>query len=130
MQGSRHLFGQPLSLDQPDSKNTNQNLNDSPNRFENGSLTDSLGLVFIVIGNGTGANFTVDVVDRPGGVKPAAGAFTLVDDDLSIDGADVPMPDTSTLPGAMAEAYVKVLFDVGDTNDNVPFVLNISNHLG
>lgn len=35
------------------------------------------------------------------------------------------MPDTSELPSALAEAYVSVLRDVGDSNDAVAFRLNL-----
>lgn len=102
---------------------TNQSLDDSPNRFEDGTLTADDN--FRVKGNGTGANFTVDVYNRIDNTGPQTGGFSLVDDDLLQDDADVPMPDTSTLTAAMREAYVEVAFDVGDSNDSVPFVLNV-----
>ncbi len=49
------------------------------------------------------------------------------DDDYLRDGQDVPMPDTSQLGDAMTEAYVRVLFDVGDNNGDVAFKLNVEN---
>jgi hypothetical protein len=44
-----------------------------------------------------------EVTNLPGGVQPAAGAFSMVDDDLLKDGDEVPLPDTSTLTDAMKE---------------------------
>lgn len=105
---------------------TNQNLNDSVNRFVGEKhFRDSAGNLFDVVANTAGKNFTITVIDLPGGVKPVAGDFTVVDDDELEDGDDVPMPNTSTLQAAMAEAYVAVAFDVGDDKDNVPFVANV-----
>ena len=49
------------------------------------------------------------------------------DDGTNLDGDDaenVTAPDTSLLPNAFAPAYVLPVFDVGDNNDFVPFVLN------
>jgi len=51
-----------------------------------------------------------------------------VDDDRLRDGNDVPMPgqpERDALRAAMREAYVEVLFDVGDNNDIVPFRRNV-----
>lgn len=56
----------------------------------------------------------------------ALGAFSLVDDDKLKDGEDVPMPNTNTLGAAMTQAYVSVGFDTEDSDDNVPFVLNLT----
>ena len=45
------------------------------------------------------------------------------DDDRIVE--DVPMPDTSLLEATLAPAFVTPAFDVGDNNDEVPFVLNL-----
>ncbi len=103
---------------------SDQFLDDSPDRFEDGTLTDSAGRDFPVRSSSTGANFVFDVYNQADGTRPALGDFGLVDDDLLRDGQDVPMPDTSTLERAMAEAYVKVEFDI-NSDDDVPFVGNV-----
>ena len=105
---------------------TNQNLNDSIDRFNPGILTDSASRDFNVIANTNGNNFTITVNNYEDGTRPSLGNFKLVDDDRLVDGEDVPMPDTSKLANAMREAYVQVLFDVGDNNDKVPFILNVA----
>lgn len=105
---------------------TNQNLDDSIDRFNPGRLTDSANRDFSVIANTNGNNFTITVNDYADGTRPSLGNFKLVDDDELRDGQDVPMPDTSKLANAMREAYVQVLFYVGDNNDNVPFILNVA----
>ena len=51
-------------------------------------------------------------------------SFKVWDDD-QITG-DVPMPDTSDLERVFNPAYVLPVFDVGDSNDNVEFKLNIA----
>lgn len=50
-------------------------------------------------------------------------SFKVWDDD-QITG-DVPMPDTSDLERVFKPAYVLPVFDVGDSNDNVEFKLNV-----
>jgi len=64
------------------------------------------------------------VVDTPvvGWTKPTL-IFKLWNDD-QITG-DVPMPDTSDLERVFNPAYVLPVFDVGDSNDNVEFKLNL-----
>jgi len=89
-------------------------------RIENGTLIDQTGNRFTISSN-TVTELIVDVAD----VTPQGPQITLMDDDQLQDGQDVPMPDTSELASAMWEAFVNVQFDVGDSNDNVPFVLNI-----
>jgi hypothetical protein len=54
--------------------------------------------------------------------------FELVDDDQLRDGNDVPtpgQPERDALRRAMQDAYVEVLFDVGDNNGSVPFQRNV-----
>jgi len=89
-------------------------------RFQEGKLWDLLANEFRIISNT--AN-TVTVNNLANGVIPqdGSGPVTLYDDDLLQDGDDVPMPDTSELANALAEAFVLPVFDVGDNNDNVPF---------
>jgi hypothetical protein len=104
--------------------------NDSANRFEGGTLTDGLSRDFPVISSSAPAGLLTLVVYNqldPDAPAPALGFFSVVDDDLLGNGDDVPMPDTSTLDNAMNEAYVKVLFDVGDneTATDVFFVPNL-----
>lgn len=58
-------------------------------------------------------------------VPPASDALVWFwDDDFLRDGQDVPMPDTSELANAMAEAYVHILFDLPAQSD-VPFLANV-----
>lgn len=94
-------------------------------RFENGRLWDLLANEFVIVSNTANA---VIVNNLPGRTIPEGGSgpVTLRDDDVLQDGQDVPMPDTSELDEALAEAFVSVAFDVGDNNDEVPFVLNSS----
>ncbi len=106
---------------------TNQTLDDSANRFVPGQLTSN-NRDFNVISNTFGVNFTVtvQVYDGPTGPEfPAQGPFILIDDDELVDTTDVPMPDTTELGNAMAQAYVMVLFDVGDGNNEVNFIRNV-----
>lgn len=100
-------------------------------RYQNGSLTDSQGNQFTVVANST-TTVSVQLVDTDNDgdiddqdTQPAAGNAVLVDDDHLKDGMDVPMPDTSELAAAMEEAFVSVLYDVGDNNDLVDFDLNV-----
>jgi len=58
---------------------------------------------------------------------PAAGAFSLVMTISSRTGRRA-HAGHKTLEAAMAEAYVKVLFDVGDSINNVPIVLNVEDN--
>jgi hypothetical protein len=89
-------------------------------------LKDSTGQWFAVTANSAGA-LTIDVYNHPDGTTPAQGGFALFDDDWLQDLQDVPMPDTSELEAAMKEAYVRVLFVVGDSNNNVIFDANVHN---
>ncbi len=106
---------------------TDQNLQDSVNRFVPGTLTNT-GSQFPVTANTNGPNFQVTISLPQGQGLPLPGTFTLRDDDVLQDGQDVPMPDTSKLDVAMNEAYVKVFFDVGN-NNNVTFHLNVDAQL-
>jgi hypothetical protein len=125
------VTGEITQVGQPDWGNmtvtvtTDQFLNDSPDRFVPGQLTSN-NRDFNVVANTVGDNFTVTVrfYTGPGGL-PAEGPFILLDDDTLVDGMDVPMPDTSELKNAMAEAYVDVLYDVGDANDATVFQANL-----
>ncbi|MCI0378569.1 MAG: Ig-like domain-containing protein [Gemmataceae bacterium] len=98
------------------------------NRFVGGVLYDFFGAGFRVIASDLSdpeGNFVLYVRNNPDtGAVPSLGNFGLIDDDFLKDGDDVPMPDTSTLNQALNEAYVQVFFDVGGTNDNVPFMAN------
>ncbi|MCS7253848.1 MAG: hypothetical protein NZ781_07500, partial [Armatimonadetes bacterium] len=105
---------------------TDQNLNDSvnmPGTFTGEKTRASSN----VLGNNVGHNFQITL--EPGSPKPTQnGRFSLVDDDRLRDGQDVPMPgerEKEALKAAMKEAYVEVLFDVGDNNNFVPFQLNM-----
>ena len=49
--------------------------------------------------------------------------FVVTDDDKIF--SDIPMPNTRLLKDAFADAYTLPVYDVGDNNTNVPFVLNI-----
>ncbi len=128
------VTGQITHVGQPDWGNmtvtvtTDQFLNDSPDRFVPGQLTSN-NRDFNVVANSVGDNFTVTVrfYAGPGGPElPAEGPFILLDDDTVVDGMDVPMPDTSELRNAMAEAYVEVLYDVGDANGATVFQANLA----
>jgi hypothetical protein len=103
----------------------NQLVADDNNRFEGGTLYDIVGNSFTIVSN---TQNTVLVNNLPGGTIPAQGDAALRDDDSLQDTNDVPMPDTSELDAAMNQAYVTVLFDVGDDNSHVPFVLNSSSN--
>jgi len=95
------------------------------NRFENGRLQDYQGYIYEIVNNGV-ANLTVRLSGNP--MPPMSDADVWFwDDDYLRDGQDVPMPDTSQLGDAMTEAYVRVLFDVGDNNGDVAFKLNVEN---
>jgi hypothetical protein len=63
-------------------------------------------------------------VPRAVGVSDLKIPYSLVDDD-NLTG-DVPSPDVSYLATAFAPAYVLPVYDVGDNNSNVPFVLNVN----
>ncbi len=94
-----------------------------PNRFENGGLQDSQGYLYPIVSN-TESSLVVQQGNNPQPPMSNA-AVWFWDDDQLRDGQDVPMPDTSELGNAMAEACVQVLEDVGDGNDAVPFHLNL-----
>ena len=103
---------------------TDQPLEDEEQgRFNGGTLRDSTGKIFPVITHTTRSDFTVTVTISAS-LIPAAGAFTLVDDDVLTDGQTLPLPDVTTLAPALKDAYVEPVYDVGTTNLNVPFVLN------
>lgn len=51
--------------------------------------------------------------------------FSLVDDDVLQDGSAVLVPPTAGMAVKFAPAYVLPVFDVGDNNHAVPFVLNV-----
>ncbi len=95
-----------------------------PTQFVSGTLTDSVGNAFEILA--VLGNFLIQTKNLSGNTIPFFGAASIRDDDHLLDGQDVPMPDTSQLGNAMAEAFVEVLYDVGDSNDNVPFVLNVT----
>ncbi len=94
--------------------------------FVDGTITvGGVGMVITAV-NVTDSSVTVNALaDIP---------FNLVDDDdfnnddgSNLDGDEgenVSAPDTSLLQNAFAPAYVLPVFDVGDNNDFVPFVLN------
>jgi len=99
------------------------------NRFDGGELEDSTGNVFEIISNGmTGDAAWVKVYNHQDGTTPSGQSHwvSLVDDDhlRESEGDNVPMPDCTELEEAMAEAFVEVLYDVGDSNDNVTFTPN------
>ncbi|MCR4416015.1 MAG: hypothetical protein NUV77_26665, partial [Thermoguttaceae bacterium] len=98
-----------------------------PDRFQRGWLQDSQGYVYEIVSN-TAASLTVLL---SGNSEPpmSNGSVWFRDDDLLHDGQDVPMPDMSELANAMAEAYVKVMTDVGDNNGDVAFRLNLADYL-
>ncbi len=97
----------------------------SKNRFENGTYTDSqAGVQFRIRGNGNiiGNQLIsyVDVYPRQDGKQPTVpGKARLKDDDHLAEGQDVPMPDTSQLEPALADAFIIPLIN-GD-NDDLPF---------
>jgi hypothetical protein len=91
------------------------------NRFEGGWLKDAESNWFPIHSNTTE---TVRVYAQDLSV-PAEGDVWLYDDDAWQDGDDVRAPDMTALDDAMAEAYVEVRYDVGDSNDQATFVLNM-----
>ncbi len=110
---------------------TNQNLDDSINRFKDGNLnSDSVN--YEVHSNTNGQYFKVTLkkkfdASRNEIIPSVESSFTLKDDD-GISG-DVPGPDTSLLEKVFAPAYVLPVFDgVGERSNNngdVSFDLNI-----
>lgn len=124
---------------------TDQNFSEivsGTNRFAQGILTSG-GKTFRVQSNNEGANFRLRVENiGPGPVYqlPVVGAFTVVDDD-DMDGNDATLngdagenvrnPDRTrfsstddTASNAFAPAYVKPVYDVGDSNSAVALALN------
>jgi hypothetical protein len=112
-----------------------------PRRFSPGFIRiEGVELKHVV----TNTRNTVTIVGSVTDAEARGKSFTLVDDDDfnrddSADGdagADVPAPDLSLIadgldgtcdgsaPNVFAAAYVCPVFDVGDHNDSVPFVLN------
>jgi hypothetical protein len=83
-----------------------------------------VGKTFEVVGASAGGSYYITVKNLVDGTMPFFGNAVLLDDDHLASGEDVPMPDTSALPAAMAEAFVEVLFDVGTSDDDLPFVRN------
>jgi uncharacterized repeat protein (TIGR01451 family) len=111
---------------------TDVSLNDSANRFENGTLIDKNGRSWPVISSGTaGGKLTVTVRKPAPNQKPPLGTFRLRDDDALIDGQDVPEPDISTVNPAMKYAYVRALRDIDayNTRPEAPFILNMPSRL-
>ncbi len=95
-----------------------------PNRFENGGLQDSQGYLYPIVSN-TESSLVVQQGNNPQPPMSNA-AVWFWDDDQLRDGQDVPMPDSSALAPALAEAYVRALNDLPGRSD-VPFVLNVEN---
>ena len=96
-----------------------------PSRFEGGMLVDVWGGLFCIAGNGPNE---VWVHKSAGGSLPQSNASVIFwDDDFLLDGEQVPAPDCSMLAGAMAEAYITVLYDVDYyyISHDLPFVLNM-----
>jgi len=98
-------------------------------RFRPGKLTTG-GKDWLVMGNtenGTATfNVVIDVTDNKDPLPMVGAQFTLNDDDQLKDGQDVPMPDTSTLAAAMKVADVAVDLNYGKSQDNLPFIRNLS----
>jgi hypothetical protein len=102
---------------------------ESKNRFERGKLTDKTPTVFDVVESTSDPQGNLVVTVSNSGmnmaVRPANGAFTLVDDDGLQDGEQVPVPDLSTLKPALEDAYLEPeVLDI--KNKNVPFKLNVN----
>jgi hypothetical protein len=86
--------------------------------FVNGTLTVGGGSAVSIVGAiGTASQVTTSGLNIP---------CTIHDDD---DDTLLPrLPDTSTMAGAYQPAYVRPVYDVGDNNMNVPFVLNVADN--
>jgi len=110
---------------------TDQNLDDSVNRFENG-VFDTGGMHYKVIGNTNGPNFKIIIQATEVFPMPGSG-FSLVDDDRLTDGQDVPEPKTDLLQDKFLPAYIEVLLDGGGNltfnQTDAPFVLNFPSGL-
>lgn len=97
---------------------------DEDDRFANGGTLTSGGTAFEVLGNKTGLGVSKVTVNNKGDIKPIKGAqFELADDDLMKEGTDVPMPDTTTLEDALAEAFIKP--NIVRDKDDVAFDPNV-----
>jgi hypothetical protein len=95
------------------------------NRFENGRLQDTERKYFRIKSNSASE---VVVYNLPDGTIPVQGDPILLEDDDFLDFAeldDVPMPNTDTLGTALSRAFIQTLYDVGDHDTNVPFILNL-----
>ena len=107
------------------------------NRFENGRIVLSGGGSYLVISN-TANSVTVQGIITS---VPKHTTYTLYDDDdfnnnngttlIGDNGENVTAPDTSMIQNSdnpslnvFAPAYVRPIYDIGDNNDFVPFVLN------
>lgn len=117
-----------------------QRLEDS--RFQGGLITIA-GLGGFPVNDNTRGTITISTAFIPQGAVLAGRTYVLVDDDdfngddLNLldgdDGENVTAPDTSLVqdsddPGenVFAPAYVRPIYDIGDNNDLVPFVLNVA----
>jgi len=100
-------------------------LGEPVNRFENGRLRDTVGKYFRIKSSTVSEVVVYNLAD---GTIPVQGDPISLEDDDFLDfseGDDVPMPDKESLAPAMARAFVQVLYDVGDHDTNVPFILNV-----
>ena len=122
---------------------TNSNLTEDPTaagRFAGGILTSG-GKTFRVSSNTQGPGLKATVTNGAMAAVPVVGPFKMVDDDdfngndgTGQDGdagEDVSPPDISKMQddddpakNVYAYAYIRPTYDIGDTNNAVPFVLN------